>query len=351
MAKKTIAPDKTVAKRLCSQPPLVKRKFASNVAPNRMKVILSTVLKWANGTEIKFMFVEGATAQKNVVRAAFEKWKSLGIGLSFKEVATREESMVRIGFDYNDGSWSYVGRDILTIPKEETTMNFGWDLTADSYGMTTALHEIGHTLGFQHEHQSPFAGITWNTKAVYKEFSGPPNKWPKKEIDSNILNKLTPNQVQGTDWDPKSIMEYEFGAGLVLKPAAYVNGIFPPGTLSQKDIDTVKSFYPVIKPSLQTKLDINKVARIKAGSGGQDDFIFTAPLTKKYTFQTTGNLDTVMVISEIGKTENHYMAGDDDSGYENNAKIILPLVKGRKYLVNVKVTYAPEKPNGSIVAM
>lgn len=120
------------------------------------------------------MFIEGAEAQKKVVRAAFKKWKDIGIGISFQEVSDIDEAMVRIGFDHNDGSWSYVGRTILTISKAERTMNFGWDLTND-YGMTTAIHEIGHTIGFEHEHQSPFTGIVWDTAAVYKEFSGPPN--------------------------------------------------------------------------------------------------------------------------------------------------------------------------------
>ena len=89
--------------------------------------------------------------------------------------------------------------------------------------------------------------------------------------------------------------------------------------------------------------------QIKANSGEQDDFIFTAPSTKKYTFQTVGELDTVMVISEKAKSENHYLAGDDDSGYEKNSKITLPLVKGRSYLINVRVMYEPATQSGSII--
>jgi hypothetical protein len=341
----------TTPKKLCNQPPVVKRKFSTDINQNRMKIILSTLLKWANGTEIKYMFIEGNKAQQDVVRMAFKKWKNLGIGISFKEVKAIDESMVRIGFDYSDGSWSYVGRDVLTIPKKERTMNFGWDLTADTYGMTTALHEIGHTIGFQHEHQSPFAGITWDTKAVYKEFSGAPNKWNKKDIESNILNKITANQVKGTNWDPSSIMEYEFGPGLVLKPVEYTKGIFPPGILSKNDIDTVKKIYPPIKKSSIKNIVSNKQIQIKAISGGQDDFIFTAPVTKSYTFQTQGKLDTIMVISEKGQKENYYMAGDDDSGLEKNSKIKLPLVKGRKYLINIKVTYAPDGHKGSLLVV
>ncbi len=336
-------------KKHCKQPITIQRVFEQGVSQHRMGFILSSSLKWVNGTEIKYMFIEGSEPQKNVVRKAFKVWKALGIGISFKEISTVDDSLVRIGFDYTDGSWSYVGRDILTIPKTEKTMNFGWDLTADSYGMTTALHEIGHTIGFQHEHQSPFSGIEWDTNAVYAAFSAPPNNWPKNEIDSNIISKLAPNQVQGSAWDPKSIMEYEFGPGLVLQPAAYKAGIFPPGILSANDIKGVKSFYPVVASKSMAKLQVHHSMPIKAASGKQDDFIFIAPTTKKYTFQTIGDLDTVMVISEKAKKENYYLAGDDDSGTENNAKIKLPLIKGREYLINIRVMYAPNKKAGSII--
>jgi len=336
-------------KRLCNQPVTIQRSFDPGVSSHRIGFILSTGLKWVNGTEIKFMFIEGAEPQKNVVRKAFQIWKELGIGISFKEVIKNGDSMVRIGFDLTDGSWSYVGREILTIPKTERTMNFGWDLTADSYGMTTAIHEIGHTIGFQHEHQSPFSGITWNIPAVYSEFSGPPNNWPKAQIDANIISKLPANQVQGSAWDPKSIMEYEFGPGLILQPAQYTNGIFPPGILSPADIKGVKSFYPVVAAKSFLKLQLNHSAAIKSGSGDQDDFIFSAPSSGKYTFQTVGPLDTVMVVSEKAADENHYLGGDDDSGLDRNSKITLPLVKGREYLINVRVMYAPGKQSGSLI--
>lgn len=335
-------------KRYCNQPAPVKRKFASNVNPNRMKVILSNLLQWANGTEIKYMFIEGPKRQQDVVRVAFKKWKSLGIGISFKEVNDIDESMVRIGFDYEDGSWSYVGRDILTIPKDERTMNFGWDLT-DAYGMSTALHEIGHTMGFQHEHQSPFAGITWDTKAVIKSLSGPPNRWSKRDIEINILNKMPANEVKGTNWDPDSIMEYEFEEGLILKPVIYRDGLYPPGKLSKLDISRVKEFYPSLNQKKHKVVKANKPVQIKAVSGAQADFLFTAPHTRSYTFQTRGKLDTVMVVAETDGESRYYMGGDDDSGFEKNSKIKLPLVKGRNYLISVKVTYAPSGNKGTLL--
>jgi hypothetical protein len=122
-----IMTSETSSKKLCKQPAMIHRTFDPGVSSLRMGYILSSGLKWVNGTEIKFMFTEGAEPQKNVVRRAFQVWKSLGIGISFKEVASADDAMVRIGFDWRDGSWSYVGRDILTIPRKDHELRLGPD--------------------------------------------------------------------------------------------------------------------------------------------------------------------------------------------------------------------------------
>ena len=341
--------EKSSKMRLCKQPHVLEKIFDKSVSANRAEYINTYGTKWVNGTEIKYMFVEGPESQKKVVRDAFNIWKNIGIGVSFKEVSDIDDSIVRIGFDLSDGSWSYVGRYILTIPKSQKTMNFGWDLTTDSYGMTTALHEIGHTLGFQHEHQNFSAGITWNVPAVYDECSGSPNNWSKSQIDSNILNKLPSNGAKASPWDPKSIMEYEFKAGLILEPASHRDGVFPPGILSTVDIAGMKLLYP--EQAEKSFVDIQKHQSIviSATSGQQNDFVFEAPSTNQYTFQTVGDLDTVMVVFEKSSTEKHYLAGDDDSGSEKNSKITLPLIKGRQYLINIRVLYSPGQSTGSLI--
>lgn len=341
--------EKPTKMKLCSQPHIPDKVFDKSVSANRADYINTYGTKWVNGTEIKYMFVEGPESQKKVVRDAFNIWKSIGIGISFKEVSDIDDSIVRIGFDLSDGSWSYVGRHILTIPKSHKTMNFGWDLTADSYGMTTALHEIGHTLGFQHEHQNFSAGIIWNVPAVYQEFSGPPNNWSRSQIDSNILSKLPSNGSKASPWDPKSIMEYEFGKGLILEPVAYQIGVFPPGVLSAVDKEGVKLLYPLQAEKTFASLQKHQSLVIAANSGGQSDFVFEAPNTGKFTFQTVGDLDTVMVIFEKNGDEKYYLAGDDDSGLEQNSQISLPLIKGREYLVNIRVMYSPGQGTGSLI--
>src|SRR5439155_8755648 len=130
-----------------------------------------------------------------------------------EEVSDGGSADVRIGFVDGDGAWSYLGRDVRDVPgRFERTMNFGWDLTEDPRKADVAVHEIGHTLGFPHEHQNPFAGIVWDEEAVYRYFGGPPNNWPRETVELNVLRKLAASEVQGTQWDPDSIMHSGFAA-------------------------------------------------------------------------------------------------------------------------------------------
>ena len=152
-----------------------------------------------NGTTLRYWFFDKPakwTAPKkelDVVRAAFKSWKALGIGLDFLEVKTQAEADIRIAFQQADGSWSYLGTDIRTRRSDVRTMNFGWSLVEDlQEGMDTAIHEIGHTLSFPHEHQNPFAGIVWDEEAVYKSLAAPPNGWSRATTFHNIIRKIEP---------------------------------------------------------------------------------------------------------------------------------------------------------------
>ena len=330
----------------CSTPPQRPLPLPPAMPLNRQRAILVGSSKWVNGTVLRYAFFDSDPnpawappndAQKEVVRESFKTWHELPLGLSFEEVGELSEAEVRIGFDQSDGSWSYIGRDILNLGQGERTMNFGWDLNTP-YGHTTALHEIGHTLGMPHEHQSPFSGIVWDEKAVLAYFSGPPNNWDAGMIKNNILDKLVPSQVEGSSWDPKSIMEYEFGPGLILEPAEFRQGIEPPGTISDLDKHWMTSWYPGGAPAPKPLAPFES-ALLPSQAHGQADFAIKPAATRKYEFGTFGGADTVMVLFESVNGKLRQVAGDDDSAEERSSHLEAKLFQGREYVLRVRVNW------------
>jgi hypothetical protein len=216
-------------------------------------------------------------------------------------------------------------------------MNFGWDLHEDPRGVDVPVHEIGHTLGFPHEHQNPFAGIVWDEEAVYRYFGGPPNSWTREVAEANILRKLAPAEVQGIQWDPDSIMHYEFAAGLILQPERYRNGLRPHGGLSPRDITQVKAFYPPHDDDSNPELKPLRSQLLDLAPAQQANFTIHPPATREYTVQTFGRSDAVMVLFEDHDGDLRFVKGDDDSGTERNVRITARLTAGRRYVLRTRL--------------
>ncbi|MBK5290617.1 MAG: matrixin family metalloprotease [Acidobacteriia bacterium] len=326
----------------CAVPRLPERPLSSRTEPARLELIRVNETKWANGTVLKYHFFRGPAkwtateARKQMVRDAFARWKALGIGLEFNEVDTPAAADIRIGFEANDGHWSYVGREVRGIAVSRRTMNLD---KADAYDIDTPLHEIGHTLGFPHEHQNPNAGIVWNEEAVYAALAEPPNSWSRDKTFDNIISKIKPDTVQGSSWDPDSVMHYPFEAGLIVEPVRYSAGLTPAGGLSPRDVEWVKTFYPPLTASDYTKLKAFESVRLRLEPSQQVNFIVEPEASREYTLQTFGDSDAVLVLFEDTGGEPRFLAGDDDSGVDRNASIKIRLFADRKYILRLRLYF------------
>lgn len=141
---------------------------------------------------------------------------------------------IRIGFNPDEGSYSLVGVDAIKQDAPKKTMNFGW-LDAG-----TIIHEFGHALGMIHEHQNPRGKpIPWNLNKLY-EWAKKTQGWDKKTTDTNIVNRYDINQINGSDFDPLSVMLYFFSKELTMDD----KGTDMNNRLSRTDVLWINNMYP-----------------------------------------------------------------------------------------------------------
>jgi len=224
-----------------NEPPALVGRPGAGFAPKSIAAF--TGKRWENGRVLQCRFLDGTKRQKAQTQKYAEVWSQFA-NVTF-QFGTAADAEVRISFVADPGSWSALGTDCLAaeaFPTNEATLNLGWlrDATRESEWQRVVLHEFGHVLSAIHEHSNPKGGIKWNVDAVYKAFSGPPNRWPKPMIDVNILQKYSLDQLNATEFDPNSIMLYDFPAALIVGgKATHTNT-----QLSTGDKTFIAGFYP-----------------------------------------------------------------------------------------------------------
>ena len=142
-------------------------------------------------------------------------------------------ALIRIDFDPNRGSWSLLGTD-CKYNTDSPTMNFAW------FDVGTVLHEFGHALGMIHEHQNPRnRKIQWDRQKVYS-WAQSTQGWSREQTDNNILNAYDINHINGSDFDPLSVMLYFFPGSLTTNNQGTQQNLRFSGT----DVLWISKMYP-----------------------------------------------------------------------------------------------------------
>ena len=209
--------------------------------------------------------------------------------------------MVRIGFDPQDGSWSYVGprraqHQVAAGTHDEFRLAADHAPTATTRRCTrSATRSDSSTSTRTRTRASPGTARPCSTIS-----RAPPNNWDESQIDWNILRKIPSSEIKGTTWDPDSVMEYQFDAGLIEAPAKYQAGLTPKGGLSYADKAWVVRVLPRragAQPPRTLKVGLSQLLKLKAGE--TRTFDFSPPRTRTYNIGTFGTSDTVLVLFEV----------------------------------------------------
>lgn len=295
----------------------------------RVRAISPIGKTWMNGSTLRVRFMSGTPAEQAVAREQAGWWAAVA-NLKF-DFNNAPDAEIRITFDPNDGAWSYVGTDCRGIPSNAATMNLGF------LDGGTAGHEFGHAIGLAHEHQNPAGGIQWNEQVVIQELAKSPNFWDEAKARHNVLRKYSADQINGTAFDPDSIMLYFFPAswtlnGIATKANDVLSGV-------DKEFIAGAKMYPKTGSTVAdaTLLEVDAGSRTPASIGkvGEEDlFRFTAAADGHYVIETRGPTDVVMKLFGPN-SETALIAEDDDSGMDTNARISTDLIAS-EYFVQVR---------------
>lgn len=162
--------------------------------------------------------------------------------VKFTETATATDAQVRIA-RAADGYWSYLGTDILGIPRNQPTMNLqGFTASTPDREYTRVVpHEFGHTLGFPHEHmRREIVARIDPEKAIayFKQTQG----WNANTVRQQVLTPLEENSIRGTPLaDTVSIMCYQLPGSIMRDGQPVLGG----SDIDAMDATFVATLYPL----------------------------------------------------------------------------------------------------------
>ncbi|KAK7962943.1 zincin [Apiospora aurea] len=149
-------------------------------------------------------FLNGSDEEKELVKSLVKKHvHTLGIPIRFKFMPNSYTgpSTIRIKFVSSGNSKSKVGLWAMDRNAHDTTMTLNLASTEDpARKQRSILHEFGHALGLQHQHQHPDSGIQWDEAALKRRVQR------DKAIKSQYVDRI-PCPVS-EPYDKHSIMHY-----------------------------------------------------------------------------------------------------------------------------------------------
>lgn len=210
--------------------------------PTAERVAVVVTKYWGvDGVSLTVGFTDDPPA--NLRKRILQHMNAWGKTANVKFAETKSNPQVRIaraGGD-NGGYWSYVGTDILHIPKNEQTMNleaFTMN-TPDSEFYRVVRHETGHTLGFPHEHMRKALVDKLDVAKTLAYFEST-QRWSEAEVRAQVLTPIEESTLIGTAADPKCIMCYQIPGSITKDGKPIVGGT----DIDESDYAFIAKIYP-----------------------------------------------------------------------------------------------------------
>ena len=195
--------------------------------PSPQRIAVMTTSYWgAAGVKLTVGFLDNPpVALRRRILLHMNAWDKEA---NIRFVAGNVDPKVRISRAavQDGGYWSYVGTEILHVPKGEATMNLEEFTmqTPESEFHRVVRHEAGHTLGFPHEHMRRALVEKIDRKkaiAYFKRMDG----WSERDTIDQVLTPIEEAAIRGTIADPKSIMCYQIPGEITRDGTPIVGGL------------------------------------------------------------------------------------------------------------------------------